>query len=370
MLALTDLKVFIDTPLDICLARRLARDIVHRDRSIALSVEQWSRFVKPNFEQHMRFTMYNSDLRIPRGMKNTVVIDLLTSHIRRKLQSKSNQHLENLLSLKNGSPVETLPGERKNSDSSISDDSIISLPCPNNLKILDPTPQAKAMHSIILDGNTSRLDFEFYFNRMGVILLNRALDELGNDFYQSLNNIITPTGCKVHDGIRPTGTIASVFMISGGGCFDASLRKVLGSDGRANSNGFNGFTNGGIGRILIQSDINTGEPHLHTLSLPPCIDPRQTHEGTLNSSDCLAQAVTKVLLLDTQLASGVAITMAVSILVDHGIQEENIIVVAYLTSHLAVTRILAAFPKVTIVVARCESKIYPKFIDPRYYGTP
>lgn len=375
VLALTDLKIFIDTPLDICLARRLARDIVHRGRAIGLSVNQWSRFVKPNFEQHMRHTMYYSDMRVPRGIDNVVAIDLLTSHIKQQLQLKSNQHMDYLLSLHQPA------AKRVDSDSTpklLNYDSSgygrfgsevegagafkLTSP-PENLNIIRQTNQVRALHTIILNTTqTSRSDFVFYFNRIAEILLNEALAQLDEGFYKVVPEVITPIGSVVKDCVRPAGTIAAVSMIRGGGCFEPALRRVLGGDGRASQ------VDGGMGKILIQSDARTGEPHLHALSLPPCIDPRQTREGTLNKADCTAQAETRVLLLDSQLASGAAITMAAAILIDHGIQEENITVVAYLASDMAVSRISTAFPKLKMVVAHVESKIYPRFIDSMYYG--
>lgn len=367
VLALTDLKVFIDTPLDICLARRLARDIEQRGRSIGLSVQQWMRYVKPNFEQHMRHTMYYSDMRIPRGIKNTVAIDLLISHIRQQLQIKSNQHMDYLLSLNDSSEANlsstSTSSHDKQGNSNSNADSFTFLSHPENLTIIKQTNQVRALHTIILNtSNTSRADFVFYFNRMATILLNEALCQLDDAFYTHVPDIITPTGSAVQDSIRSAGTLVAISMIRGGGCFEPALRRVLGGDGRANQ------IDGGLGEVLIQSDARTGEPHLHTLTLPPCIDPLLTRDGTLNSADCSAQAATRVLLLDSQLVSGAAITMAASILLDHGIREEHIIVVTYLASPMAISRLSTAFPKLKMVVGHCESKIYPRFIDSMYYG--
>lgn len=392
---MTDLKVFVETPLDICLARRLARDIVHRGRAIGLSVEQWSRYVKPNFEQHMRHTMYYSDMRIPRGIDNVVAIDLLTAHIRQQLQRKSNQHLDYLLSLHETSPsvkvsrpasTDEKTGQQKHFDYN-SSGSLISnetegaaafrLERPPNLTILKQTNQVRGLHTILLNTTqTSRADFVFYFNRIADILLTEAFSLLDDAFFKQVPEIFTPTGSVVYNSVRPAGTIAAVAMIRGGGCFDHALRRVLGGDGRGGGGGGGGACriDGGLGKVLIQSDARTGEPHLHALKLPPsCIggidEPRhQTREGEdEDEGSCTAQ--TRVLLLDSQLASGAAITMAAAILLDHGIREEDITVVAYLASDMAVSRISTAFPKLKIVVAHVDTKVYPRFIDSMYYGT-
>ncbi|KAF5097711.1 hypothetical protein D0Z00_002312 [Geotrichum galactomycetum] len=361
VLALTDLKVFIDSPIDICLARRLARDIVQRDRSIALSIQQWSRFVKPNFEKHLRYTMYNSDIRVPGGIKNTVVIDLLMSHVKRQLQKKSIQHLDNLLSLENASNFSSddESNNHKHHHPEQSFGSVDSGSIKNHI-VLEQTNQLKALHtSIIGYQNTSRSDFIFSFNRVASLLLTKALDELDSDFYESVS-VTTPTGSVFAEGLKPTGTIASVIMVrGGGGCYHTALRKVLGEDGRASSNG---FVNGGTGSILIQSDARTGEPRLHSLKLPTCIDKDdENHQVTANE--------TKVFLLDTQLSSGVAAIMGVSILLDHGIKQKNVTVVTYMASDLAVKRVLTAYPDIKLVVASTEQTIYPKFVENIYFGT-
>lgn len=360
-LALTDLKVFIDSPIDICLARRLARDIVQRDRSIVLSIQQWSRFVKPNFEKHLRYTMYNSDIRVPGGIKNTVVIDLLMSHVKNQLQKKSIQHLDNLLSLESAGNFSS-DNESENHNEHHLEHILESLETDSikNYILLEQTNQLKALHtSIIGYQNISRSDFIFSFNRVATLLLSKALDEIDSDFYESVS-VKTPTGITFANGLRPTGTIASVIMVrGGGGCYHTALRKVLGEDGRASSNG---FVNGGIGSILIQSDARTGEPRLHALKLPAFIDKDDyNHQVSVST--------TKIFLLDTQLSSGVAAIMGVSILLDHGIMERNITVVTYMASASAIKRVMTAYPNIKLVVASTEQNIYPKFIENIYFGT-
>jgi uridine kinase len=43
---LMDIKIFVDTDLDIRLARRLKRDISERGRSVESVIEQYNKFVK------------------------------------------------------------------------------------------------------------------------------------------------------------------------------------------------------------------------------------------------------------------------------------------------------------------------------------
>lgn len=48
-----DLRLFIDTPLDVCLARRLARDTVERGRSPESIEQQFAKTVIPMFHEHV-----------------------------------------------------------------------------------------------------------------------------------------------------------------------------------------------------------------------------------------------------------------------------------------------------------------------------
>ncbi|KAJ8139925.1 hypothetical protein OY671_006875, partial [Metschnikowia pulcherrima] len=74
LLDLMDIKVFVDTDLDVCLARRLTRDILYRGRDLAGALRQWETFVKPNATTSVYPTIRNADLVIPRGLDNTRAI--------------------------------------------------------------------------------------------------------------------------------------------------------------------------------------------------------------------------------------------------------------------------------------------------------
>lgn len=127
VLALVNLKIFVGTSLDVCLARRLSRDVIYRGREIDLSVLQWQRFVKPNFERHVRPSMLNADIRIPRGIDNLVAIDLLMAHIQRQLEQNSITHMSHILSL-------STTQDRSSSYQNLAKESDCDV-CTKNLKI-------------------------------------------------------------------------------------------------------------------------------------------------------------------------------------------------------------------------------------------
>jgi uridine kinase len=120
-------------------------------------VQQWMRFVKPNFELYVDPQKKNADIMVPRGIENTTAIQMIVKHISRALQRKSAVHLEQLRSL-GQEPDDT--------------------PLSNNVKILPQTPQLMGMHTIIHNNLTRREEFLFYFDRMATLLVEKALDHL------------------------------------------------------------------------------------------------------------------------------------------------------------------------------------------------
>lgn len=81
-----NIKVFIDTPLDICLMRRMQRDIEERGRTLQSVIEQYQATVRPMFYQFIEPSKQNADLVVTRGGKNRVAIDLIKSKITQILQ--------------------------------------------------------------------------------------------------------------------------------------------------------------------------------------------------------------------------------------------------------------------------------------------
>jgi uridine kinase len=81
-----DIKVFIDTPLDICLMRRMQRDMEKRGRTLQSVVDQYQATVRPMFYQFIEPSKHNADLVVTRGGMNRVAIDIIKSKIKDILQ--------------------------------------------------------------------------------------------------------------------------------------------------------------------------------------------------------------------------------------------------------------------------------------------
>lgn len=342
VIELLDLKVFVDTDFDICLARRLDRDIVDRGRDIPLIIQQWDKFVKPNYELHIKHTMRNADIVVPRGLENTIGIDMLTNHIKRQLAQKSKAHVRDIMQL---------------------DDVTEDNTCNDSIIQLAQTNQVRAIHTIISNQSTGRDQFKFYFDRVASILVTKALDELGGQDMLDIANtmvshkpVTTPVDVTF-DGVSFNfDNVTAVTLIRGGECFQHALRDAVPTMR--------------IGKLLVQADSRTGEPQLHARSLPPCLDPKpQGPEGRLDADAIKELHRSKVILCDGQIFSGGALIVAVAVLLDHGLDITDIVVVAYAASRIGISRILFAHPQLKIVVARIDEEPTNHFIDVLYYGT-
>ncbi len=86
---LMDIKIFVDTPADICLIRRLQRDIHERKRSVDSVINQYQNTVRPMFMQFIEPSKRYADIIIPHGGRNVIAIDIIRAKIEKLLV---NQH--------------------------------------------------------------------------------------------------------------------------------------------------------------------------------------------------------------------------------------------------------------------------------------
>ncbi|TKB57500.1 uridine kinase [Ferrimonas aestuarii] len=75
-------SIFMDTPLDICLLRRVRRDVEERGRTMESVLEQYQQTVRPMFMQFIEPSKQHADIIVPRGGKNRIAIDFLKAKIR------------------------------------------------------------------------------------------------------------------------------------------------------------------------------------------------------------------------------------------------------------------------------------------------
>ncbi|KAL8706019.1 MAG: hypothetical protein Q9201_000904 [Fulgogasparrea decipioides] len=311
ILDLLDVKIFAEADADLCFARRIMRDVRERGRDIEGCIKQWTTFVKPNFQRYVHPQRDKADIIVPRGIDNRVAIDMVVKHIQLLLVKKSRKHQDDLKRL--GQQVEDEP-------------------LSPNVLLLKQTKQVVAMMTILQNPATDEVDFNFYFDRLTTLLVERAMDNLRFN----VKIVQTPQGSRYH-GLEGEGETSAVVILRGGSCLETGLKRVI-PDCK-------------MGRLLVQSNYRTGEPELHYSHLPQDIS---SHSS--------------VLLLDPQMSSGGAALMTVRVLVDHGVETSRVVFVTFSAGRMGVNRLLKVFPDVRVVVCTVVEDYHERWIEKRYFG--
>ncbi|KAG9430789.1 Uridine-cytidine kinase [Apis mellifera carnica] len=219
--------------------------------------------------------------------------------------------------------------------------SYIGQPLPSSLYLLPDTPQIKGLHTFIRNKETYRDEFIFYSKRLIRLVIEYALSLLP---FEDVT-VETPQGVLYNGKRAATDKICGVSILRAGETMEQAVRDVC-KDIR-------------IGKILIQTNQQTGEPELYYLRLPKDIKDY------------------KVILMDATVATGAAAIMAIRVLLDHDVAEENVLLVSLLMAESGVHSIAYAFPRVKIVTSALDPVINEKFyvlpgignFGDRYFGT-
>ena len=83
------LKLYINVEPDICLLRRIKRDIRDRGRQIENIGEQYLTTVKPMYEKYIRNYVNDADVIVTRGGKNARIVEILAGYLRDELNKKA-----------------------------------------------------------------------------------------------------------------------------------------------------------------------------------------------------------------------------------------------------------------------------------------
>nr|XP_007146668.1 hypothetical protein PHAVU_006G059500g [Phaseolus vulgaris]ESW18662.1 hypothetical protein PHAVU_006G059500g [Phaseolus vulgaris] len=210
---LMNMKIFVDTDADVRLARRIRRDTNEKGRDIGAVLDQYSKFVKPAFDDFILPTKKYADIIIPRGGDNHVAIDLIVQHIRTKL----GQH-----------------------------DLCKIYP---NLYVIQSTFQIRGMHTLIRDAQTTKHDFVFYSDRLIRLVVEHGLGHLPFTEKQ----VLTPTG-SVYTGVDFCKRLCGVSVIRSGESMENALRACC-----------KGIK---IGKILIHREGDNGQQVCPSACMP------------------------------------------------------------------------------------------------------
>jgi len=89
LLEFLDLKVFVDTPDDIRLVRRIRRDMDERGRTLSQTLDQYEKTIRPMHYEFVEPSKRQADIIIPEGTQIGVTIELLCGLIREKLREEA-----------------------------------------------------------------------------------------------------------------------------------------------------------------------------------------------------------------------------------------------------------------------------------------
>lgn len=82
---LMDIRIYVDTPMDICLIRRLTRDLIERGRTVEGVLTQYQNTVRPMYLQFIEPSKRYADIIVPRGGKNRIAIDIIKAKMNQLL---------------------------------------------------------------------------------------------------------------------------------------------------------------------------------------------------------------------------------------------------------------------------------------------
>ncbi|GAB7346941.1 hypothetical protein MBLNU459_g2003t1 [Dothideomycetes sp. NU459] len=180
VLDMLDLRIFCEADGDLCLSRRLVRDVRERGRDIEGCIKQWFAFVKPNFH---KFVEPQRNVAVPRGIENKVAISMVSDRIHKTLSSKSKLHQSELKRL----------GEA-------SEDA----PLSKNVVVLDGTSQIRGINTLLVGSDLPREEFIFYFDRLASLLVERATECMT---FSSVNVHTPAPDSHEYAGLRLTGLV-------------------------------------------------------------------------------------------------------------------------------------------------------------------
>jgi len=88
VLDLLDVRIFVDTPSDVRLMRRLRRDIIERGRTFERTMAQYERTIRPMHFEFVEPSKRHADIIIPEGGQFGVSVKFLCSLVREKLEEQ------------------------------------------------------------------------------------------------------------------------------------------------------------------------------------------------------------------------------------------------------------------------------------------
>ena len=88
VLDLIDIRIFVDTPDDVRLMRRMRRDIDERGRTWQMTLDQYERTIRPMHFEFVEPSKRHAHIIIPEGSNSGITVEFLCGMIREKIKEK------------------------------------------------------------------------------------------------------------------------------------------------------------------------------------------------------------------------------------------------------------------------------------------
>jgi uridine kinase len=82
---LMNIRIYVDTALDIAFIRRLQRDVLERGRSMESVIQQYQTTVRPMFVKYVEPSKRHADIIVPHGGKNRIAIEMIQAKMKELL---------------------------------------------------------------------------------------------------------------------------------------------------------------------------------------------------------------------------------------------------------------------------------------------
>lgn len=85
-----DLRAYVQVDADICILRRLRRDIVERGRTVDSVIRQYTATVKPMYEMYVRGYAANADIILPNTDINVKPVDMVIHYVNNRMRAAAD----------------------------------------------------------------------------------------------------------------------------------------------------------------------------------------------------------------------------------------------------------------------------------------
>uniref|UniRef100_A0AC35UDQ4 Uridine/cytidine kinase n=1 Tax=Rhabditophanes sp. KR3021 TaxID=114890 RepID=A0AC35UDQ4_9BILA len=314
---LMDVKVFVDADADVRLVRRLKRDTELRGRTPQSVLSQYMRFVKPAYEKFVDEFKSSADVIVNNNNNCDYACDVAIQMIVRKIKSK----LEERGYDPSETPVEHgiyLPEE------------VFAATLPTNLLTIEASESWNDTIGKIRKSVEKKKDFVQITNELMKYVITKAVKD-----EETIVNGNGKCDNLLFERKNFKNDVSMVTYTYPGNSIQPAIATIL--------------SNVKKGTMVIKTNNISKNPELYEFDLPKQIQ----------KTNCY--------LLDPVISSGSAL-MAIRVLLDHHVPEQNISICGILISDRAAKAIAYAYPHVKIIAMEVDSKQNIDALKPGIYN--